>query len=180
MSLLAEVAAILRGRGTSFAVIGAAALATHGVSRATADLDLLVVDDSCLDENVWRARVPRGVTVDVRRGDASDPLAGVIRLHGGGPEGSVDVIVGRHAWQTALLTRAEPREIGSVRLPVARAADLVLLKLYAGGPQDAWDIDRLLDRHPSVVAEVESRLAELSADCVPLWRRILADRAGRE
>ena len=48
MSLLDEVAGLLTGRGIDVAVIGAAALAAHGVSRATADLDLPVVAASDL------------------------------------------------------------------------------------------------------------------------------------
>ena len=40
MSLRDGVAGLLTGRGIDVAVIGAAALAAHGVSRATADLDL--------------------------------------------------------------------------------------------------------------------------------------------
>ena len=44
MSLLARVSALLERRGTEHALIGAAALAAHGVPRATADLDILVVE----------------------------------------------------------------------------------------------------------------------------------------
>lgn len=175
MSLLEEVAALLRRRAVAQAVIGAAALAAHGVSRATADLDLLIVDAACLDVGVWEELSSRGVHVDVRAGDFDDPLAGVIRISRPG-EGAVDVIVGRSAWQRDLLARSELRPIGGATLPVVRPADLVLLKLYAGGPQDAWDIDRLLQLDASIPSEVEARLGELPADCGELWRRI---RAGR-
>jgi predicted nucleotidyltransferase len=168
---------MLRRRGTAHAVIGAAALAAHGVSRATADLDLLIVDTSCLDEEIWSDLV-RTSLVDVRRGDSDDPLAGVIRIARAG-EGSVDVIVGRSSWQREVLERAETRSIGRVSLPVVRAADLILLKLYAGGPQDVWDITRLVEADPRVASEVEARLAQLPADCGSLWRRALAGRESR-
>ena len=58
----------------------------------------------------------------------------------------------------------------------AGPADLMLLKLFAGGPQDAWDIDQLLDVVPAAVPEVEASLAALPADCRSLWRRILEAR----
>ena len=176
MSLLEEVSSLLRRRGTVHAVIGAAALAAHGVSRATADLDLLIVDDSCLDDRVWSSL---GDTshVDVRRGDFEDPLAGVIRI-ARAREGSVDVIVGRSFWQRQLLARAETSSIGTTSLPVVRAADLILLKLYAGGPQDIWDIVRLLEVDPGVVEEVEAHLSELPDECAGLWQRALAGRSG--
>lgn len=57
------------------------------------------------------------------------------------------------------------------------AADLVLLKLYAGGPQDAWDVDQLLDAVPTIETDVTAALPALPTSCARLWRRILADRA---
>ena len=69
MSLLDEVAGLLSGRGIDLAVIGAAALAAHGVSRATADLDLLVVDLAVLDAAVWLDLRAAGDDVEIRRGD---------------------------------------------------------------------------------------------------------------
>ena len=61
--------------------------------------------------------------------------------------------------------------------PVARAADLILLKLYAGGPQDVWDIDQLLDVDGTLAAEVEAGLRWLPAECASLWRSILETRS---
>ena len=94
MSLLARVSALLDRRGTRFAAIGAAALAAHGVLRATADLDLLVIDPACLDDRVWHELVESRVRVEIRRGDAADPLAGVVRIAAQG-EPAIDVIVER-------------------------------------------------------------------------------------
>jgi hypothetical protein len=176
VSLLEEVSGLLRRRSTPHAVIGAAALATHGVSRATADLDLLVIDSTCLENDVWHDLLAGGAQVDVRPGDREDPLAGVIRVVRRG-EGAIDVIVGRSAWQHGVLARSEPRAVGGVTLPVVRASDLVLLKLYAGGPQDVWDIDRLLQLDPAIASEVETRLVELPADCAELWRSARSGRA---
>jgi hypothetical protein len=44
MSLLAEVTQVLDRAEVRYALIGAMAMATHGVSRSTQDLDLLAVD----------------------------------------------------------------------------------------------------------------------------------------
>lgn len=70
--------------------------------------------------------------------------------------------------------RALPAEVDGVPVPVDRPADLVLLKLYAGGPQDAWDIDQLLASADArdVAREVESRIGELPEDARALWRRV--------
>jgi hypothetical protein len=175
LSLLAQVSSLLQGRGIPHALIGAGALAVHGVPRATADLDLLTLDETCLEEGLWSQLRASGVEVEVRRGDASDPLAGVVRL-GAAAESAVDVIVGRHAWQRAILRRATATSVAGAKIPIVGMADLVLLKLYAGGPQDAWDIDQILDLDPTLATQVEALLPDLPRDCASLFRRILEQR----
>lgn len=44
MSLLDEVSSTLEAAGIRHALIGALALAVHGINRATVDLDLFVAD----------------------------------------------------------------------------------------------------------------------------------------
>ena len=66
--------------------------------------------------------------------------------------------------------------MGDTELPVVAASDLALLKLYAGGPQDAWDIDQLLNLDPGLAAQVEAGLGSLLPDCADLWRSILERR----
>jgi hypothetical protein len=175
VSLLADVSGALDRRGVSHAAIGAAALAAHGVPRATTDIDLLTLEEGCLDDAWWAAVRSARVSVDIRRGDAADPLAGVVRFVASG-EAPVDLVVGRHAWQRDLLGRAVRTQIGDAAVPVVRAEDLVLLKLYAGGPQDAWDIDQLLDVTPAIASAVDAMVTRLPADSVALWRRIVDQR----
>jgi hypothetical protein len=175
LSLLARVCVLLESHGTHHAVIGAAALAAHGVPRATADLDLLVVDARCLDDSIWGELRESGIGVEVRRGDATDPLAGVIRLTAEGEPG-VDLIVGRDGWQRDLLRRAKPARIEDASVPLVEAADLVLLKLFAGGPQDAWDVDQLLEVDGAIAPQVEARLADLPRECAELWASIRRQR----
>lgn len=152
-------------------------MAVHGVSRSTHDIDLLVVDADCLQRETWEDLEGEGIVVTVRRGDADDPLAGVVRLAGPGRD-VLDVIVGLSSWQAETLARAVEREIDGVRVPVAAAADLVLLKLYAGGPQDAWDIEQLLagPGRAALVADVEAALPGLPDDSRRLWARIVGSR----
>jgi hypothetical protein len=170
MNLLEEISSTLEAAGIRHALIGAAALAAYGVNRASVDLDLFAADTSCLRPDLWADLQSRGVAVQVRKGDLTDPLAGVVRFQAPG-ETPIDVVVGKFVWQTRLLERAEP--IGEIL--VVRAADLVLLKLYAGGLQDAWDVQQLLARpfRGALVREVESRLSDLPARCQSLWKKIL-------
>ena len=173
MRLLAAVHATLDRAEIAHAVIGAAALAVHGVVRSTVDLDLLAIDLGCLDMALWAELSLRGTQVDIRRGDAEDPLAGVVRLEMAGAR-DVDVVVGRGGWQSTTVVRAEPAELGGVAIRVVTAADLVLLKLYAAGPQDRWDIQQLLgasDR-ASLEREVELRLPALPEESRRLWTEL--------
>jgi hypothetical protein len=149
-------------------------MAVHGVSRATRDLDLLITVPTMLDAAAWSTLTASGVGLDTRRGAADDPLAGVVRISAPNERG-VDVVVGRHAWQAAVVERAREAEIDGERVPVARAADLVLLKLYAGGPQDAWDIVQLLasDDRDALVATVTSLVTALPSDARALWDRLV-------
>ena len=174
LSLLGRVTATLDSAGVAYALIGAAALAVHGVGRATRDIDLLTLADAPLDSAWWKPLTDAGVEVSAARGDADDPLAGIIRFEQPG-EQPVDLVVGRHRWQQRILERAEPASAGGTRLPAARAQDLVLLKLFAGGAQDAWDIEQLLagpDR-ATLIAGVTADLDDLPPRCRTLWHRIV-------
>jgi hypothetical protein len=176
MSLLAEVLQFLERERVLYALIGAAAMAVRGVSRSTADVDLLCVDEGVLRREAWAAFEARGLLLRVVKGDSEDPLAGSVRL-GQGDE-IVDVVVGRYAWQREILEAAETLSIGDLSVPVARPAGLVLLKLHAGGPKDAWDIRALLevsDDPAGVQAGVEDMIPRLPADARLLWSRLRAE-----
>lgn len=178
MTLLARVAAALSEANIPHALIGAGALAVYGVNRATYDHDLFAVDASCLRPDLWKDLASQEVSVEIRKGDVTDPLAGVVRFQSPG-EIPVDVVVGKFKWQREVLHRAAPRTTQEANLPVVSAADLILLKLYAGGAQDGWDVQQLLegveveDRR-ALIAEVEMRLPELLPQAVRLWQRVLA------
>jgi hypothetical protein len=169
--LLATVASHLDHCRISYALIGAAALAVRGVARSTFDLDLLATDVRALDADTWCDLVDQGPRVTIRRGDAEDPLAGVVRIEAA-DERPVDVIVGRPGWQDGAVRRAEPIEIEGSVIPVVQASDLILLKLYAGGSQDSWDIEQLLaagDRE-RVIAAVDREVGSLPAHARARWR----------
>jgi len=176
MSLLAEVVGVLREQGISHALIGAAAMALHGVSRATVDVDLLTVDTRALQPNLWAAFGARDISVRVLEGDIDDPLAGSVRLQTPGAE-IVDVVVGRYTWQEELLEASEQLSVGELEIPVVRPAGLVILKLHAGGPKDAWDISSLAETHEqwaTISDEVEDLLDRLPAESRRLWERLQA------
>ena len=144
MSALADVAAHLTASGVPFAGIGAVAVGAYTAQRSTAGVELLVVDLVVLERPFWAPIAARGHEVVIRKGDAFDPLAGLVRI---GLEAHlpVDVVVGgAPRWQAPILARARPAPFAGVALPLATAADLVRLKVFAGGPRDRQDVEALL------------------------------------
>jgi hypothetical protein len=165
----AHVIRYLESRGIACALIGGAALSAHGIARSTLDTDLLVADPAVLDPTFW-AEVREAGAPEIRHGDADDPLRGVVRLSGN--EEAVDVIVGRVPWTRHILARRIQIVVSGCPLPVVDRADLVLLKLFAGGPQDLLDVELLLAGVPTLQAEVEARLSEAPAPVGAAWHRL--------
>lgn len=167
MTLLARVHRLLVEQRVAHALIGAGALAAHGIARSTYDIDLLTTDTRVLDPALWDAWPGSPVEIDIRRGDADDPLGGVVRLETAADR-PVDVVLGRHAWQTRAVERASQVPGGP---PIVSAHDLILLKLYAGGHQDLWDVRELL-RLPGadrLIADVDAELAGLPGSMRERW-----------
>jgi hypothetical protein len=173
VSLLVNVVRVLERERIPHALIGAAALAIRGVSRSTADIDLLTVDARVLQLEDWSGLESGGCELRILVGGADDPLAGSVRL--GRAHEIVDIVVGRFSWQRELVEAAEPLSLGELSVPVARAAALVLLKLHAGGPKDAWDIRALFEVSSDVAgleAEVDAVVSRLPGDARQLWSRL--------
>lgn len=181
MNIFDETLRALRSHGLRAAVIGAAAMAAHGVARATMDVDLLLVGLESLDSDAWEDLRRSGVNVEVRRGASDDPLVGVIRLRHAS-DLPVDVVVGGASWQRRAIDRAVVSQILGVDAPVATAHDLILLKLYAGSPQDRWDVTRLLatSSNPDLVRSVEADLSELPRESREVWRSIVEPARQRD
>lgn len=173
-SLLAAVVDAFLANDVGFALIGAAAMAVHGVARSTFDVDLFTTDRAVLDAEFWQSVVSeQRAELDLRKGDANDPLAGVVRLTSEG-ERTVDVVVGRPGWQEQVVRGARTATVQGIVLPVATVVDLIALKLYAGGAQDAWDIRQLLagDNDGRIRAGVDRIERQLPAHARALWARL--------
>lgn len=170
LSLLRRVHDRLSDTSIAHALIGAAALAVHGISRSTFDQDLLVTDRRALDAATWAGLTD--LAVDIRHGDDDDPLAGVVRVVAPGDR-DVDVIVGRHAWQRSIVVAAVLRDTPAGSIPVASPEGLVLLKLYSGGPQDLWDIEQLRAvGGPALDVAVDQQVVSLPQSARAAWTRL--------
>ena len=151
-----EVSDAFARRGHKVALIGAAAMAVHGYTRATRDVELGAagVPLALLREVADELRAS-GYGVEVGEPDLSDPLGGVVRVEVS--DGlQVDVVnfgnpftgAGRRVGAAALGGELIP--VPGRRLAVVGVAPLVLLKLAAGSRLDLRDAAELLARHPEV------------------------------
>ncbi len=170
MKTAAELSRFLSAAGVRHALIGATALAFHGVSRSTRGIDFLVTDQRVLNQEFWTRLDPALGHVEIRKGDCDDPLAGVVRIRGGDST-AIDVVVGKFGWQSRLLERSDTLAVGNSAIAVVSAADLVLLKIFAGGAQDRWDIVSLLgvSDDPTLTERIDELVPELPGDARALW-----------
>lgn len=138
----------------------------------TLDYDFLTSDDRVLTPEVWKEIETRGATVDPRKGDSDDPIAGVVHItFANGVE--ADVLLARWKWELEILERAEPLDVGGVVVPVPIISDLILLKLAAGGPIDLQDVVALLEGDRSrLMDEVEQKIGRVLPDVAAVWERV--------
>lgn len=151
-----RVAEVLVAHDVPALLIGAVALARHGYARATEDIDFGVAIAPRELEVIADALRQRHYVVILRKSDAQDPLGGVIdvRAEEGGalvqvvnfdnsPGGGFPRVI-RDALR--LLGQHGDERIMQV-IPVAQ---LVALKVYAGGTKSERDIRELLRVNPGV------------------------------
>lgn len=136
-------------RGAPCALIGALALAVHGYTRATKDLDLgTFTDPFTVLREVAIELAEVGIKAELRYPDAEDPLGGLLRVS---PPRAMPIEVvnflnplrrprGTLA-REALASAMEQPDLG---LRVVDLPHLVALKLKAGGPGDYRDVVELL------------------------------------
>lgn len=168
---------VLDAHGIRYALIGAHAMAVRGYPRSTVDIDLLTADARVLDDAIWGGLRQEAATVDVRRGDADDPLGGVVHILLVDAT-DVDIVVAKWQWEARLIERAEPIVLAATTVPVPALSDLVLLKLAAGGYTDLQDAAALLalGNTDETIRDVEARIDDVRPDVRPLWRDLLAAR----
>jgi len=162
LPFLPQLVAALERQSVDYAMIGAFAMIARAAGRATFDVDFLTTDSRVLRFD-WPGLIGDDVPVEARRGEFDDPLAGVVRF---APEGqmSFDLVIGKWKWQQDIVRRADRVDVRGTILPVARLADLCLLKLNTEGPQDARDAAMMLERFPSIADELRQVLESLPGD----------------
>jgi hypothetical protein len=140
-----DLMATLGRHGVHFLVVGAHAVAVHGVPRGTQDLDIWVRRDAGNAERVWRALAEFGAplpSIGVTRADFEDPDC-VVQL--GIPPARIDLmtsISGVSSFDAAFADRVNATVEG-VTVPVLGRSDLIANKRASGRGKDLVDLEWL-------------------------------------
>ena len=173
-SLAAELVGAFDRQGLSFMLVGAAALAVRGLARGTHGIDFLTTDRSVFRLD-WPPLLSPDTRIEIRLGDADDPLAGVVRFAREGAA-DVDLVVARWKWQQQIIDRSEIVDLEDFSVRAPDAADLVLLKIEAGGFVDRNDAAQLIAIHgPELMDRISERLAALPRGMHEAWQRLRED-----
>ncbi|MDZ4673078.1 MAG: hypothetical protein SGI84_01405 [Gemmatimonadota bacterium] len=141
----------LAGAEARFLVVGAHALAVHGVPRGTQDLDLWVEATASNAHRVWEALAEFGApltTLGIAPEDFHRPGT-VVQL--GLPPNRVDILTGIEGipeFQAAWQERVE-HSFGGLSVPFLGRATLVANKRAAGRRKDLADLEALGELPPS-------------------------------
>lgn len=188
-SPVAEIFAALdrafRDLGGRWYLFGAQAALLYGVTRVTADVDVTFDPGGREIDEIVRRLATAGFssrTADPRAMADRMRVLPVVHVDTAIP---VDIILAGPGLEMLFLSRVEMHEIGGLRVPVARAEDLIAMKILAGRPKDFEDVVAVLAAAPRVdLGLVRETLALLEqalsrSDLVPHLEQAIARARGR-
>jgi hypothetical protein len=175
---LADLRAALAALRVDWYLFGAQAALVHGAARVTADVDVTVKLGKVTSARLATALKRHGFELRV-----NDPafvrttrVLPVLHVRTSVP---VDLVLAGPGLEDAFLERAVVHDLSGVLVPVARAEDLIVMKILAGRDKDLDDVSAILDARGSELdaKDVESMLTMVESalgqsDLVPTWQRL--------
>jgi hypothetical protein len=180
---LADLKEALAALRVDWYVFGAQAALIHGAARVTADVDVTVRLGKVTPARLAAALKRHGfmLRVDDPSFVRTTRVLPVLHVRTSVP---ADLVLAGPGLEDAFLERAVVHDLGGVAVPVARAEDLIVMKIIAGRDKDLDDVaailaarGRALDANEilSMLAMVEDALGQ--SDLVPMWERLRAGPA---
>ncbi len=140
-----EVISFLREQGWSCCIVGGMAVPQWGEPRATLDVDVCLFTGLGNEPSFIRSILNRFAA----RIDEADTFAErnrVLLLTAANGVG-IDVSLAWTPFEANMISRAMPHRFArTVELPTATAEDVVIMKAFAGRPQDWVDVEGILVR----------------------------------
>lgn len=138
--LLADLADALQPLAVPWYLFGARAAILHGVARLTADVDVTVrLPDAVSTEALVTALAQHGFTPRVTDAAFITRTRVVPFVHAQTMV-PLDVVIGGPGLEDQFLERAQSKDVEGLRVPVASAEDIAIMKMLAGRPKDLDDI----------------------------------------
>lgn len=125
-----------------FALIGGMALASYLKPRATGDIDYVVFLE---DQDI--ADVGKKLKGKVSKGDIFDPIAATISydIQISSQSVPIQIVEFHSAIQEITFKNRDIIKFENIKIPVINPKGLIILKLYAGGPVDMIDAQKLFE-----------------------------------
>jgi hypothetical protein len=180
---LADLKDALAALRVDWYLFGAQAALIYGAARVTADVDVTVRLGKVTPARLATALKRHGFELRV-----DDPsfvrktrVLPVLHVRTSVP---ADLVFAGPGLEDAFLGRAVVHDLAGVRVPVARAEDLIVMKILAGRDKDLEDIAAMVAARGAQLdtKEVRSTLAMVEealgqSDLVPTWERLRAGLA---
>ena len=167
LQLLVSIAATLDELQQPFALVGGLAVSIRAEVRFTRDVDLAIstTTDSETENLVYRLRAKRYVVAAIVEQEATHRMA-TVRLNS--PAGTiVDLLAASCGIEAEIVARADKIPIGDSLIAVARAEELVAMKVLSSSKkrkQDIIDAIALLECNAGLdLMTVEANLALIQA-----------------
>jgi hypothetical protein len=175
---LADLKEALSALRIDWYVFGAQAALIYGAARVTADVDVTIRLGKVTPARLVTALKRCGFQLRVK-----DPafvrttrVLPVLHVRTSVP---ADLVIAGPGLEDGFLQRAAVHDLGGVRVPVARAEDLIVMKILAGRDKDLEDVAAILAAGGARLAleEVRVTLAMVEdalgqSDLVPVWDRL--------
>lgn len=139
-----DILSAFNAEGVEYVLVGAYAVAAHGLPRATGDIDLFIRPSASNAQSVWRALEHFGAPLD--RISIHDLQTRDLVIQIGLPPRRVDLMTSidgvefDKAWDERVVISVEGMDV-----PTISKENLILNKRATGRPQDLADIARLAE-----------------------------------
>jgi predicted nucleotidyltransferase len=163
--LTAPLAALMewfREAGLRGAVIGGVAASLRGKPRLTHDVDALVLEGDA--ETLLQTASRFGFTPRIPDAAEFSRQTRVLLLRFRPGDIDIDISLGALPFEDEVIERSTWVRVGNVRIRLASAEDLIIMKAVAGRPRDMMDIENVITANPDLdVERIRRWVREFSA-----------------